>query len=155
MATETSEITWLSDSQQVSWRAFFEGASRLTEALTRDLEGDSSLSLNEYEVLVRLSENPTWTMRMSHLADSLSHSRSRVTHAVRRLEERGLVNRESCVVDGRGINAVLTDAGYAVLVDAAPKHVRSVRRYLVDVLTPDQLTVLGEAMVRVSAACRG
>ncbi|SDD72751.1 transcriptional regulator, MarR family [Sanguibacter gelidistatuariae] len=154
MATETPEIPWLSDEQQVSWRAFLEGASRLSEALNRDLEGDSGLSLNEYEVLVRLSENSSWTMRMSHLADSLAHSRSRVTHTVRRLEERGLVNRESCVIDGRGINAVLTDAGYAVLSDAAPKHVRSVRRHLVDVLTAEQLAVLGEAMERVAEACR-
>lgn len=154
MATETTEIPWLSDEQQVSWRAFLEGSSRLSEALNRDLEGDSALSLNEYEVLVRLSENSSWTMRMSHLADSLAHSRSRVTHAVRRLEERGLVNRESCVIDGRGINAILTDAGYAVLVAAAPNHVRSVRRHLVDVLTPDQLAVLGEAMELVAQACR-
>lgn len=154
MATETTEIPWLSDDQQVSWRAFLEGSSRLAEALNRDLEGDSALSLNEYEVLVRLSENSSWTMRMSHLADSLAHSRSRVTHAVRRLEERGLVNRESCVVDGRGINAILTDAGYAVLVAAAPNHVRSVRRHLVDVLTPEQLAVLGEAMDLVAQACR-
>lgn len=154
MATETTEIPWLSDDQQVSWRAYLEGSSRLVEALNRDLEKDSDLSLNEYEVLVRLSENASWTMRMSHLADSLAHSRSRVTHTVRRLEERGLVDRVSCVADGRGVNAVLTDAGYSVLVDAAPSHVRSVHRHLVDVLTPEQLTVLGEAMERVSQACR-
>lgn len=154
MATETSEVPWLSDEQQVSWRAFLEGAARLTEALNRDLEGDSGLSLNEYEVLVQLSENSSWTMRMSHLADGLAHSRSRVTHTVRRLEERGLVARESCAIDGRGVNAVLTDAGYAVLVDAAPKHVSSVRRHLIDVLTEEQLVVLGAAMVRVAEACR-
>ena len=154
MSTETSEIPWLSDDQQVSWRAYLEGSSRLAEALNRDLERDSALSLNEYEVLVRLSENSSWTMRMSHLADSLAHSRSRVTHTVRRLEERGLVDRVSCVADGRGVNAVLTDAGYEVLVDAAPNHVRSVRQHLVDALTAEQLTVLGEAMERVSQACR-
>lgn len=153
MSTDTTEIPWLSDDQQVSWRAYLEGSSRLAEALNRDLERDSALSLNEYEVLVRLSENPSWTMRMSHLADSLAHSRSRVTHTVRRLEERGLVNRVSCVADGRGVNAVLTDDGYAVLVDAAPNHVRSVHQHLVDVLTAEQLTVLGEAMERVSQAC--
>ena len=154
MSTDTTEVPWLSDDQQVSWRAYLEGSSRLVEALNRDLERDSALSLNEYEVLVRLSENPSWTMRMSHLADSLAHSRSRVTHTVRRLEERGLVDRVSCVADGRGVNAVLTDAGYAVLVDAAPNHVRSVHQHLVDVLTAEQLTVLGEAMERVSQACR-
>lgn len=154
MSTKTTEIPWLSDDQQVSWRAYLEGSSRLSEALNRDLERDSDLSLNEYEVLVRLSENPSWTMRMSHLADSLAHSRSRVTHTVRRLEERGLVNRVSCAGDGRGVNAVLTDAGYAMLVDAAPNHVRSVHRHLVDVLTDEQLAVLGEAMERVSQACR-
>lgn len=154
MATQKTGGPWLSDDQQVSWRAYLEGSARLVEALNRDLERDSELSLNEYEVLVRLSENPSRTMRMSHLADSLAHSRSRVTHTVRRLEERGFVNRVSCVIDGRGINAVLTDAGYAFLVGAAPHHVRSVRRHLVDVLTSEQLAVLGEAMGAVAQACR-
>ncbi|MBI9113942.1 MarR family winged helix-turn-helix transcriptional regulator [Sanguibacter suaedae] len=154
MTAQTTEALWLSDQEQASWRAFLEGTARLSEALNKDLEIDSELSLNEYEVLVRLSESPTDSLRMSQLADSLAHSRSRITHTVRRMEERGLVVRESCAVDGRGVNCTLTDTGRAHLVEAAPSHVRSVRRHLVDVLTPQQLKNLGEAMQRVADACR-
>lgn len=155
MTMEDTEVLWLSDEQQASWRSFLEGTARLGETLNRDLEADSDLSLNEYEVLVRLSESPNRTLRMSHLADTLAHSRSRVTHTIRRMEERGLVARESCMVDGRGVNCALTPGGEAALLAAAPHHVRSVRRHLVDVLTAEQLAVLGEAMGRVSLACRG
>ena len=154
MMMEDTEVRWLTDEQQASWRAFLEGTARLSETLNRDLENDSDLSLNEYEVLVRLSESPQRTLRMSQLADNLAHSRSRVTHTIRRMEERGLVVRESCVADGRGVNCALTEAGHAALVAAAPSHVTSVRRHLVDVLTHEQLEVLGEAMERVSLACR-
>lgn len=154
MSSDSGPIPWLDDEQQVSWRSFLEGSARLTEALNRDLDAESRLSLHEYEVLVRLSENPERTLRMSALADTLAHSRSRVTHTVRRLEDRGLVRRQACLDDGRGVDCVLTDAGMATLAEAAPHHVRSVRRHMVDVLTPEQLRVLGEAMSLVAGACR-
>lgn len=154
MATQTTDVEWLSDDEQTAWRAYLEGTSRLIEALNKDLENDSDLSLNEYEVLVRLSESPRRTMRMSRLAENLAHSRSRVTHTIRRMEERGLVVRESSAVDGRGVDCRLTDTGYQALVSAAPGHVRSVRRHLVDALTPEQMVVLGEAMERIVQACR-
>src|SRR3712207_8178830 len=90
MATPSeAAVRWLTPEQQVHWRAFLVGSARLTEALGRQLERDSDLSLSEYEVLVRLSEAPGWTLRMSLLADGLAHSRSRVTHTVRRLEGAG------------------------------------------------------------------
>ena len=145
---------WLDTTQQQQWRALLTGTSALFAALNHDLETGTDLTLNEYEVLVRLSEEPNRTLRMSALAEELVHSRSRVTHTIRRMEERGLVVRESCIADGRGVNCTLTDAGEAALVAAAPRHVTSVRRHLVDVLTPEQLVVLGEAMERVSLACR-
>ncbi|HMO10958.1 MAG TPA: helix-turn-helix domain-containing protein [Actinotalea sp.] len=132
--------------QQRHWRAYLLGAARLTEALSRQLEHDSGLSLSEYEVMVRLSEAPDRTVRMAELAASLVHSRSRLTHTVSRMEQRGLVERRACLADGRGINAVLTEAGWAALVAAAPGHVRAVREHLVDRLTDTQLRALGEAM---------
>lgn len=143
------EPRWLDEEQQRHWRAYLLGAARLNDALNRQLEADSGLSIGEYEVLVRLSESPERTARMSELADSLVHSRSRLTHTVSRMQRRGLVERRTCLVDGRGVNCVMTDAGMALLAAAAPGHVRAVRTHLVDLLTDEQFRVLGEAMAAI------
>jgi DNA-binding MarR family transcriptional regulator len=150
--SSVKEVRWLTAEQQEHWRAFLVGTARLNEALGRQLERDSDLSLSEYEVLVRLSEAAGRTLRMSLLADELAHSRSRITHTVRRLESAGLVRREACEADGRGVNCTMTDAGFARLADAAPGHVTAVRTHLVDVLTDDQLRALGAAMSAVRDA---
>ncbi|MCR6492351.1 MarR family winged helix-turn-helix transcriptional regulator [Cellulomonas sp. P24] len=150
--TGVDQVRWLTPEQQRCWRAYLEGTARLSEALGRQLEAESGLSLAEYEVLVRLSEAEDRTMRMSVLADSLAHSRSRVTHTVARMEKRGLVERQTCSADGRGVNCRLTDVGFARLEAAAPGHVAQVRESLVDVLDDDQFRTLGEAMAAVAAA---
>lgn len=153
MPTSTpTQVRWLSLDQQEHWRAFLVGSARLNDALGRQLERDSGLSLGEYEVLVRLSEAPGRTLRMSLLADELAHSRSRITHTVRRLEASGLVERQACEADGRGVNCTMTDVGWSRLEQAAPGHVTAVRTHLVDVLTDDQLRGLGEAMAAVRDA---
>lgn len=154
MTTPTDQTRWLSTDQQEHWRAFLVGSARLNDALGRQLDHDSGLSLSEYEVLVRLSEAPDHTLRMSLLADELAHSRSRITHTVRRLETGGLVEREACEADGRGVNCRMTEVGFARLQAAAPGHVTAVRMHLVDVLTDDQLRSLGEAMAAVRDALR-
>jgi DNA-binding MarR family transcriptional regulator len=151
-STVSSGVRWLTTEQQEHWRAFLVGTARLNDALGRQLEQDSDLSLSEYEVLVRLSEAPDRTLRMSLLADELAHSRSRVTHTVRRLESAGLVRRRACAGDGRGVNCTMTDEGHARLEAAAPGHVRAVRTHLVDVLTDEQLRAVGEAMAAVRDA---
>jgi DNA-binding MarR family transcriptional regulator len=143
------DVRWLSPDEQTHWRAFRDGTALLLDVLSRDLDDDSGLSLGEYEVLVRLSEAPARTLRMSELAGELAHSRSRLTHTIRRMESDGLVVRSPCVEDARGVNCTMTDAGWQRIVDAAPRHVESVRTNLVDVLTPDQLSALGEAMAVV------
>ncbi len=157
MSTQQSEteVRWLSEEQQGYWRDYLVGTARLTDALGRQLDRDSDLSLSEYEVLVRLSEASDRTLRMSLLADELAHSRSRITHTVRRLESAGLVERRPCEADGRGVNCAMTPAGFARLEAAAPGHVRAVRTHLVDVLTDDQLRALGEAMAAVRDALEG
>lgn len=144
------DVPWLTDAQQRAWRAYLLGSARLTDALTRQLETDADLSLSEYEILVRLSEVPEHTLRMSELASSLVHSRSRLTHTVTRLERRRLVERRNCIEDGRGVNCVMTDEGYAALVAAAPGHVRAVRTHLVDLLSDGQLLALGRAMEQIA-----
>jgi DNA-binding MarR family transcriptional regulator len=155
MATTTQqEPRWLDLEQQRHWRDFLDGTVRLTDALGHQLERDSGLSLSEYEVLVRLSEVPGRTLRMSQLADELAQSRSRTTHTIRRMESRGFVERRACEDDGRGVNCTMTDAGFARLDAAAPGHVAAVREHLVDVLTDDQLRALGDAMAVVRAALR-
>jgi len=154
MSTTSTAITvrWLTAEQQLHWRAYLDGTVRLTEALGRQLERDAELSLSEYEVLVRLSEAPDRTLRMSSLADELAHSRSRITHTIRRLEARGFVERRACAVDGRGVNCAMTALGFGRLEAAAPGHVEAVRTHLIDVLTDDQLRALGESMAAVREA---
>jgi len=145
---------WLDADEQQSWRSYLEGSLRLAEALNRDLETTKGLSLNEYEVLVRLSEQPGRTMRMAALAESLAHSRSRLTHTVRRMGERGLVERTTCTMDGRGVNCTMTPHGHETLVDAAPRHVAAVRAFLVDRISPEEFAALGRAMAKVAEVCR-
>lgn len=141
---------WLTDEQLASWRAYLRGTALLQDALHHDVEAAAGLSLHEYELLVRLAEAPSSTVRMSALADDLVHSRSRLTHMVNRLEGRGLVERRTCPDDGRGINCTLTRQGRRLLAEAAPTHLQGVRAYLVDVVTTDELATLGAAMARVA-----
>jgi DNA-binding MarR family transcriptional regulator len=120
------------------------------DRLDRDLRANHGLSLPEYEVLVRLSECEGNRLRMAVLADSLSHSRSRVTHTVSRLERAGLVERVTCTSDGRGVEAVLTRKGRSLLEQAAPTHVRGVRDHLVDLASPEDFEAVGRVFDAVS-----
>lgn len=142
---------WLSADEQRSWRAWLTASSLLAEQLEHDLKDSQGLSLAEYEVLVRLSEAPDRQLRMSDLAARTLSSRSRLSHQVARMEAAGLVCRRECAEDRRGSWAVLTGAGYARLVAAAPDHVESVRRHLVDVLSPGDFATLGEICAQVAA----
>jgi DNA-binding MarR family transcriptional regulator len=143
---------WLTTDQQRAWRAFLLGSTLLMDRLDRDLRENHDLSLPEYEILVRLSESADRALRMAELADSVKNSRSRITHTIARLERAGLVVRRQCASDGRGVFAHLTDCGYAKLVDAAPKHVESVRSSLIDVIDPSDLEALGRAFGAVAEA---
>ena len=137
MTLDERSTAWLDEEQQRSWRAYLVGTTLLMDRLDRELREQHGLSLPEYEILVRLSEADQHRIRMAQLADSLSHSLSRVTHTVGRMEQAGLVARDACDSDGRGVEAVLTPKGRRALEAAAPTHVAGVRRLLVD-LVPDQ-----------------
>ena len=136
-------MNWLTDEEQAAWRSVVALLIRLPAALEAELQRDAGISQFEYLVLSGLSEAPDRTLRMSDLAAMASGSLSRLSHVVSRLEARGWVRREACPGDGRFINAVLTDEGWAKVVATAPGHVAAVRTLLVDVLTPEQLRELG------------
>ncbi|MFP5416838.1 MAG: MarR family winged helix-turn-helix transcriptional regulator [Actinomycetes bacterium] len=140
---------WLSADQQRVWRAYLDAVARIDHHLGERLR-PYDLDLGEYEILVRLSESEGRTMRMSDLAAAVRQSRSRLTHTVARMEHKNLIDRAPCPDDRRGVNAHLTDAGYRLLVEAAPTHVESVREVLVDVVAPDDFEALGRAMAAVN-----
>lgn len=150
MAQKATRAGALLDTQTQAWRAFLRGTAQVNEVVNRDLEDLAGLSLHEYEVLVRLSEAPDQTMRMSALASELVYSRSRLTHTVRRMEEDGLVVRTTCESDRRGVNCTITPRGSHRLEQAQPGHINSVREHLVDRLTPEQVAQLANIMAALA-----
>ena len=135
---DSREARWLDDGEQRTWRAFLSATQPLMDRADRQLQHESGVVHTYYEMLVRLSEAPQRSLRMSELAESSLSSRSRVSHAVARMEERGWIRREACATDGRGFVAVLTDEGMRALQEAAPAHVETVRSTLFDRLTEEQ-----------------
>ena len=148
--TVAGEARWLDDAQQHSWRALMMGMTLLMERLDDDLRREFGMSLTEYEVMVRLSERPGRAMRMAQLADAMAHSRSRVTHTVARMEAAGFITRGTTPEDGRGVVATMTTQGYDLLVKAAPCHVESVRRNLVDLVSEDDFAAVGRVFDSVA-----
>ena len=142
-----NEPRWLDPDERRIWLGWVFTSRLLWEEIERDLQRDSSLSWGHYEILVMLSETPDRARRMSELADATQSSRSRLSHAVARLEELGWVRRETCATDRRGQLAVLTDDGFAALQAAAPMHVESVRHHLFDQLSAEQLLALRDVQM--------
>ena len=146
----TADTRWLDDDEQRTWRAFLTAQRLLFDRLERQLQRDAGLPHAYYEILVRLSEAPDRTLRMSQLADSSLSSRSRLSHAVARLEAAGWVRRRACAEDRRGAFAELTPQGMAKLEEAAPGHVDAVRADLFDALDRNHqhaLREISEALV--------
>jgi DNA-binding MarR family transcriptional regulator len=140
----TDETRWLTADEQLAWRTFLIACHTLFTAVDAQLLRDSDIPHGYYEILVRLSETPGRALRMTQLAEASTSSKSRLSHAVTRLEERGWVRRTDCPTDRRGQIAQLTDEGFAALTAAAPGHVDQVRRSLIDRLTPEQVEQLQE-----------
>ncbi|MGZ5366503.1 MarR family winged helix-turn-helix transcriptional regulator [Aeromicrobium sp.] len=154
MDTKT-ETPWLNVSQQRIWRSFLGGTTVLMDQLDRDLRAKHGLSMPEYEILVRLSEAPDRSVRMSELAAAVAHSRSRITHTIARLERVGLVVRGHCSDDGRGVTAVLTNQGFAALDEASHTHVAGVHDYLIANADPADFEALGRVMQNVVEVLEG
>ncbi|MEU7021553.1 MarR family transcriptional regulator [Streptomyces sp. NPDC046203] len=145
-----TELRWLSDEEQRTWRAYLHATTLLEDHLDRQLQRDAGMPHVYYGLLVQLSQAPEHRLRMTQLAKDLKITRSRLSHAVARLERHGWVRREDCPADKRGQLAVLTDEGEAVLRRAAPGHVDAVRQALFDRLTPEQAEQLGAIMRTVA-----
>jgi DNA-binding MarR family transcriptional regulator len=142
---------WLTADELEAWRGFMKLLQRLPAALGWQLQQDSQLSFIEYYVLALLSEQPGRRMRMSELASLVNSELSRLSHLVGRLEKRGFLWREPDPRDGRYTHAILADAGYAYLEEAAPGHVRQVRELFIDVLDSKELHALRECSDKVVA----
>jgi len=152
----TTGTRWLTAEEQQAWRSFLTATQTLFSTLEAQLQQCAGIPHGYYEILVRLSEAPGRAMRMSQLAEVSTSSKSRLSHAVARLEERGWIRRSECPTDRRGQVAELTDEGFAALAAAAPGHVEQVRRSLIDALTPEQVTQLrqiSEAIMVSAGAC--
>jgi DNA-binding MarR family transcriptional regulator len=142
---------WLTPAQLEAWQALTLLLARLPTALEAQLQRDSQLSYIEYYALAALSERPDRTMRMSELAVLTNAELSRLSHLITRLQKRGYVRREPDPVDGRYTNAVLTDAGYDLVVAAAPGHVAAVRELVIDPLGDTALAALQNSAERINA----
>jgi len=146
MTTYNEEPRWLNDEEQRTWRAYLHATMLLEDHLDRQLQRDAKMPHVYYGLLVQLSQAPRRRLRMTELARNAKITRSRLSHAVARLEQHGWVRREDCPSDKRGQNAILTDEGFEVLKQSAPGHVTAVRQALFDRLTPEQQQSLGEIM---------
>lgn len=145
----TGEPRWLDDEEQQTWLALVSVLIRLPAALDAQLQRDAGISHFEYQVLAGLSMSPGHTLRMSDLAGFADSSLSRLSQVVSRLERRGWVHREPDPADGRYTLAVLSEDGWAKVVQTAPGHVEAVRTHVFDPLTRAQQRQLREIGRRV------
>ena len=149
--TEDEDVRWLDPHEQAVWRRWLFSQRHLMVQLTRSLAEESGLSMPDYEVLVMLTDTPEGRVRMAALADLLEWERSRLSHHIRRMEARGLVERRECQEDGRGAFVGITPLGQRTIERAAPGHVTAVRRFFIDRLGPDGVDALETALARLDA----
>ncbi len=148
------DTRWLNAVEARIWRSFVEARARVVNELDRALKHDAGMSIDDYEVLVLLSEAPDHRLRMSALSDRLVHSQSRLTQRIDRLVRRGWVRREQCPEDQRGILAVLTPEGLETMGEIAPAHVARVRELLIDLVDPAEREMFADVLERVAAHAR-
>ncbi|WP_306321810.1 MULTISPECIES: MarR family winged helix-turn-helix transcriptional regulator [unclassified Streptomyces] len=152
METETA-TPWLTDEEQCAWRTHLEVNRLLNYQLEKDLQ-PFGLTMNDYEILVNLSEAEDLRMRMSDLAAATLQSKSRLSHQITRMENAGLVRRENCESDRRGLYTVLTDHGMETMRKVAPHHVASVRKHFVDLISAQELGSMRQALSPIAEHLR-
>lgn len=137
-----------------TWRAYLRAVNLIDRRLNEGLKAAGDLTIEDYEVLVQLSETPDRRLRMSELSQRLVHSQSRLTQRVDRLAKRGYVSREKCPEDRRGTFACLTNEGFAALEATAPAHLHDAREALIDLIDPGEHEVVAEVFERIIAKLR-
>lgn len=145
----SDNVPWLSADEARSWRAFIRLHQKLFRLLAADLQAHSGLSGADFQILVALTDVPDGRVRFQDLAEGIDWERSRLSHQVARMIKRGLVAREECAEDGRGAFVVITAQGREVIEAAAPKHVVTVRKLVIDALSPEELATLGRISSRI------
>jgi DNA-binding MarR family transcriptional regulator len=140
---------WLDEREARAWRAFHKMYRQLNSAINRRLTSDSGLSIADYEILIPLSEAPGQRLRARDLGRGVDWEKSRLSHHIGRMQRRGLVDRQECPTDARGAFIQLTEEGWRAVEAAAPDHVETVRRYFIDLLSPEELETLTSIANRV------
>lgn len=145
-------VQWLNEREERAWRALQFMQMRLEAAIARQLAAESALSYPDYLVLIALTDAPEGRLRPFELGRVLGWEKSRLSHQVARMADRGLVEKQACADDRRGAYVAVTSTGRTEIAKAAPGHVAAVRRLFVDRLTLDELDVITAAAERVLAA---
>lgn len=153
--TPPTSAPWLSDAEQRAWRNWLAVTVQLPAALHRQLQREFDLSLQDFDVLVQLSEAEDERLRASDLAQSLQWERSRLSHHIKRMEKRGLVARQECAEDGRGAFVVLAGPGREAVERAAPAHVATVRSIVFDALNDADVAAFTSTTGKILARLRG
>ncbi len=143
---------WLDPEELETWTSFLAVSQLIDEQIEATLRRDWGLTHSEYDILSVLSQQPEHKMRMGHLARAMVTAKSALSYRIASLERAGLVVRVRLNDDGRGLEALLTAKGERLLEEAAPDHVRSVRRYFIDALDPSELTQLRSTMAKLLAS---
>jgi DNA-binding MarR family transcriptional regulator len=146
-----SETNWLDEDEARAWRSLQFMQMRLESELSRQLAADSTLSLQDYAVLVALTDREDERLRAFELAGAIGWDKTRLSHHLKRMIDRGLVKKETCPSDRRGFFIAVTDQGRQAIKDAAPAHVDSVRSLFIDLVSRDELAVIAEVCGRVLA----
>jgi DNA-binding MarR family transcriptional regulator len=146
------ETRWLDEREERAWRGLQFMQMRLESRLARQLSAESGLSYPDYVVLVALTDHPEGRLRLFELGHVLGWEKSRLSHHVTRMAERGLVTKEKCGTDRRGAYVSITDRARTEIAEAAPGHVRAVRQLFIDLLTPEQLDVIADVAEEVLSA---
>jgi DNA-binding MarR family transcriptional regulator len=128
------------------WRALLDTTAELRRILGAQLLRESSLSPADYEVLLALSEAAGRRLRSSELAASIDWERSRLSHHLGRMERRGLILRHDCATDSRGAEVSLTDDGARMFRASTAPHMRAIKKYFADALTPEQFEALTDIL---------
>jgi DNA-binding MarR family transcriptional regulator len=146
---ERTSSGWLSPAEQQNWRSFVRVHQAVFARLVKDLQAHAKLSGADFEILVPLTDVPDGRMRFQDLAKTIEWEQSRLSHQISRMIKRGLVAREDCPEDGRAAFVAITPTGRQTIEAAAPHHVETVRRLVIDALTPEDFAALGRINTRI------